>query len=305
MTIDRFYTPDWLAGRMAARAQSPSIQSVADFAVGDGSLLRVADDKWPSAIKIGADIDPASIARLRRTRPGWLVSQCDFLSERSRNMAWSLRGWMGKVDLVMFNPPFSCRGAQRLAVAIDDRVVRCSRARLSRHCATISQRSWRVGCSDARQHTVERKRLDGVGGSPRTVRCYARRGLKPSRLFRVFCALRDNATVPPASQQAAADAAHTEPVAFPRAGDQAGSRDCPNALHGARFSNPCPFHGFVVERCHLKRACGSAGAALRRRPGCAFTAGRLSVKAEDMCLSSPKAHRALRLRYWGSVCIKC
>ena len=82
--------------------------TVADFACGEGSLLFAAERRWPLASVIANDISERAIASVRKARPHWQSARADFLNPRSVR-ASALRHYLGGVDLILLNPPFSRR----------------------------------------------------------------------------------------------------------------------------------------------------------------------------------------------------
>ena len=108
----------------AVRAGCPTY--VADFAAGDGRLLKAAQGLWPQCQVIATDINEESISLLHCTEPTWKVGQCDFVETKSRNGCDVLKNVLGKVSLVLLNPPFSLRGGQRWTVTIGEAEVQCS-----------------------------------------------------------------------------------------------------------------------------------------------------------------------------------
>lgn len=115
--IDQFYTPPELASVLVGclpKSFQPKV--VADFAAGEGSLLTAAQSRWPMARKLANDVSPATVRWLKTSHPKWAVSNADFMSERSVRSS-SLRVWIGRVDLVLLNPPFSQRSRKPLPVS--------------------------------------------------------------------------------------------------------------------------------------------------------------------------------------------
>jgi len=125
---DSFYTPDDIASYMVGSCALPSPLHVADFAAGDGALLAHAKKKWPNLTVYATDIDVNAVKRLRSKNKVWHISKCDFLSPASRNRSSLVRSLVGKVDLVLLNPPFSCKGAAKVSVHVASVPVCCSRA---------------------------------------------------------------------------------------------------------------------------------------------------------------------------------
>jgi hypothetical protein len=101
---------------------------IADFAVGDGELLRAAQAKWPRAKLIGTDINARTVYELRRLVKTWKVDRCDFLNPKSRQHARVFENLKSKVSLVLLNPPFSCRGARKFKAQFCGTEISCSLA---------------------------------------------------------------------------------------------------------------------------------------------------------------------------------
>lgn len=109
--MDEIYTPSSLAKLMVDSSSLRKPKLVADFAAGDGALLLAARDRWPEAALFGSDIKQATTLRLRRRIRGCAVATHDFmdkpLNQRGKGSL------IGKCDVVLLNPPFSCRGSSR------------------------------------------------------------------------------------------------------------------------------------------------------------------------------------------------
>ena len=115
VTFDAFYTPRDLAAEMTT-ASSSSPKSVADFACGTGELLQAAASRWSEAELIGTDISRSALSSLKRSVRGVRAGRCDFLSATSRARSPLLRSAYGTLDLVLLNPPFTCRGGKTFEV---------------------------------------------------------------------------------------------------------------------------------------------------------------------------------------------
>jgi hypothetical protein len=72
---------------------------------------------------VAVDIDPTMVGALRVAYPDWEVHEADFLETPTL-----LSRLKGAVDLVLLNPPFSCRGNTRLKTLVGGDPVTCSRA---------------------------------------------------------------------------------------------------------------------------------------------------------------------------------
>jgi predicted RNA methylase len=125
--MDKHYTADAIATRIVDLLPAHEARLVADFAAGDGSLLRALARRWPGAQMVASDIDPNAIRGLRRAFPGVRAHGLDFLDARS-HQGRRLRRYRNAADIVFINPPFSCRGGTKFAAAIDGAAVKCSKA---------------------------------------------------------------------------------------------------------------------------------------------------------------------------------
>ena len=106
--MDAIYTPPELAEFLVATSSLSAPDSIADFAAGDGALLRAAAARWPKAQLFGSDIDESAIAGLGGGNLACGAELYDFLAEGS-NRALDGRTF----DLILLNPPFSGRGSLR------------------------------------------------------------------------------------------------------------------------------------------------------------------------------------------------
>ena len=128
--MDRIYTPPYLAALMAKASRAlPTLSEefvVADFAAGSGELLLAAASVWPMATMVATDIDSRAVRNLREISDSWRTGVCDFLNPRSRQSSALLRGLIGHTNLVLLNPPFSCRGAKRVSGTSGGFTSKCS-----------------------------------------------------------------------------------------------------------------------------------------------------------------------------------
>lgn len=124
--LDKHYTPPIIAADLisAARIEAPKL--VADFAAGHGELLRQAATRWTTASMLATDVDSRALRHLRATQKEWSTFRADFLNERTRDSV--LSDFRGRVDLVVLNPPFSCRGASFHTATFQNIDLRCSTA---------------------------------------------------------------------------------------------------------------------------------------------------------------------------------
>jgi hypothetical protein len=125
MATDAFDTPPPLAAALIQLASSEAPSVVADFAAGTGELLLAAETRWPGANYVAIDLDAARVETLRGEHPGWAIRRVDFTSQEDLGV---LNQWRSGVDLVLLNPPFSCRGGRRHEVETRDGKITCSLA---------------------------------------------------------------------------------------------------------------------------------------------------------------------------------
>ncbi len=121
--MDAIYTPPDLAEFVTTAVSQRAPRSIADFAAGDGALLRAAAARWPDASLFGSDIDVQAVEAINSLVPGCFSLQHDFLTE-SGDDALTGRSF----DLILLNPPFSSRGSARHAVDVNGVTYRASKA---------------------------------------------------------------------------------------------------------------------------------------------------------------------------------
>jgi predicted RNA methylase len=126
--LDQYFTPTKLAAELIAAVTIESPEIVADFAAGDGELLRAAIMRWPSVKCVATDIDNQVVSSLRSNHSDWKSSYCDFLNPENRNSNESLCSLFGILPLVILNPPFSSRRKALQWVEIKGIRARCTSA---------------------------------------------------------------------------------------------------------------------------------------------------------------------------------
>ena len=105
---DAFYTPDGLAGKLLSFAVDTPRTAI-DFCVGDGGLLKAAEQRFTDIECFGIDISDEVVDNLSVRQPLWHLGQCDFRDAEALAKIPFLRG--KKFDLIVLNPPFTCRGS--------------------------------------------------------------------------------------------------------------------------------------------------------------------------------------------------
>lgn len=113
---DSYYTPIDLSERLLSFVRGNPSNAI-DFCVGDGGLLSAAEKKYPEVECLGIDISSEAIDSLKERKPSWTLMQCDFKDVDAVNRLSFLA--QKKVDLVLMNPPFTCRGGRGEIVALD------------------------------------------------------------------------------------------------------------------------------------------------------------------------------------------
>lgn len=123
---DDIETPPELARSLVefacASVNHPTL--VADFAAGNGNLLQAAHEVWPRSDLVGVDVNEVALTNLRKTLAGSCRTlHVDFMSESLRPELCALEG---QVEVILLNPPFSCRGGRRTKIVVGDQALSTS-----------------------------------------------------------------------------------------------------------------------------------------------------------------------------------
>lgn len=114
---DDFYTPTELADKLASYIIEEG-KSAVDFCVGDGDLLKAVERKFPNLLFYGTDIAEESIKPLKKMHPSWQLAVCDF---SNTHVFDNLVGFdTKKYDLIVLNPPFTCKGSSIRKIEFDE-----------------------------------------------------------------------------------------------------------------------------------------------------------------------------------------
>lgn len=105
---DSYYTSKTFADILVDFIDFSKVNIVADVCVGGGILLQAAQKKKNNLTCYGTDISEGVLEELRIHHHDWLLDVCDFLDEESRK-ASVLNGVL--FDLILLNPPFTCKGS--------------------------------------------------------------------------------------------------------------------------------------------------------------------------------------------------
>lgn len=127
MPIDSFYTPTQLAKELVAQ-YTGSPAAVVDFCAGGGELLKAAAGIWPHAKIHAVDYSEQAVNDLRKLHPKWAIAHANFLQNESMEAAGIGKDYLGYFDLILLNPPFSCRGATCSTIDIDNQSFKMSTA---------------------------------------------------------------------------------------------------------------------------------------------------------------------------------
>lgn len=107
--LDSYYTPPMLADKLVSFIASSHIEHAVDFCVGDGDLLKAVAKRYSDVKLYGTDISDEALTKLSHDCPSWHLGKCDFKNDDSINKVNFLI--QEKFDLIVLNPPFTCRGS--------------------------------------------------------------------------------------------------------------------------------------------------------------------------------------------------
>ena len=106
---DSYYTPSSLADKLVNYILPTQISRAVDFCVGDGNLLKAVIKRYVNAELYGTDISDDALKKLSSDCPNWHLGQCDFkMDESVENVSFLKKGLF---DLIVLNPPFTCKGS--------------------------------------------------------------------------------------------------------------------------------------------------------------------------------------------------
>lgn len=126
--MDRHYTPAALADAIISKLPNINPPIAADFAAGEGALLKAIRRRWPKCKLRATDIDARAVNRLRAELPkSSSVGVCDFFNTKSRARSPVVGRRRAHFPFIFLNPPFSSRG-RRTVVQFEETTLLCSRA---------------------------------------------------------------------------------------------------------------------------------------------------------------------------------
>lgn len=106
---DSYYTPSPLADKLVEFVNAEQVFSAIDFCVGDGNLLKAIAKRYKRAKLFGTDISVEALTKLSSNCSDWELCVCDFRDDESINNVRFLQN--RTFDLIMLNPPFTCKGS--------------------------------------------------------------------------------------------------------------------------------------------------------------------------------------------------
>lgn len=126
--IDSFYTPTPLADRLISYIGKRPIRNVIDFCVGDGELLKSVLKHRKNLKAYGTDISVEAIRKLAIDKPNFILGCCDFRNDESIASVSFLKNT--SFDLILLNPPFTCKGSIVEIVEFEGKQFKVSTAML-------------------------------------------------------------------------------------------------------------------------------------------------------------------------------
>lgn len=107
--LDSYYTPSSLADKLVNYIVPAQISRAVDFCVGDGNLLKAVAKRYNNAKLYGTDISGDALIKLSNQCPNWHLGKCNFKTDKSVNSVPFLKDRL--FDLIVLNPPFTCKGS--------------------------------------------------------------------------------------------------------------------------------------------------------------------------------------------------
>ena len=124
--LDSFYTPSSLADKLVSLIANKQVRCAIDFCVGDGDLLKAVARRYNAVELCGIDISHDAINKLKVDFPEWQLSQCDFRDNVRLEDVPFIKD--RKYDLIVLNPPFTCKGSIVEHIEFEGEVFKVSTA---------------------------------------------------------------------------------------------------------------------------------------------------------------------------------
>ena len=123
---DSFYTPTPLANKLASYITENSIKTAIDFCIGDGDLLKSVRSRFGDITFYGTDISRLAIEKLEIENSNWILDVCDFRDDDAIKQIPFLNN--ASFDLIVLNPPFTCKGSIVERIEFEGTVFKVSTA---------------------------------------------------------------------------------------------------------------------------------------------------------------------------------
>lgn len=107
---DTYYTKEALANKLINYIPEDNYNSVVDFCIGEGDLIKAAVSRWPKINCYGTDINNDTIIKLRNENLSWQLDTCDFINDEEIGKC-DITKAHNKYDIILLNPPFTCKGS--------------------------------------------------------------------------------------------------------------------------------------------------------------------------------------------------
>ena len=107
--MDAFYTPPVVVRKLVVSTTIEEVLYVADFAAGNGELLRAAKTIWPDANYVACELDSAIANSLRSLYHEWHVYEGDFMGAPTERLSLIAM----ETSLMLLIQPFTDPGASR------------------------------------------------------------------------------------------------------------------------------------------------------------------------------------------------
>ena len=123
--LDRYYTPESVAKNILRDVLDTSPKVCLDTSCGSGQLLNAANEAFNKTLCVGIDRDKRTIAKLKRSKPNWMLSTADILTPKSYKKT-SVISNAKNCDLLLLNPPFSMKNRKFVETIYGGEIIRSS-----------------------------------------------------------------------------------------------------------------------------------------------------------------------------------
>ncbi|RLJ98802.1 N-6 DNA methylase [Tenacibaculum discolor] len=102
-SLGQYYTQENISRLLISKILVKNPKKIIELGIGDGSLIRVAQDKWKDSKIIGGDIDPENVKSLKTEFPNLNLFLINGLSSK---LSQNLKIELGTIDVGICNPPY-------------------------------------------------------------------------------------------------------------------------------------------------------------------------------------------------------